>query len=246
MNHSIDENQSQIKIDIIDFLFTILKQWKILVCVVVIFAAIFYIYTELAVDKLYTSDVTVWTYSGEVTDSGLSSSQLTVAKTLVANYNQVLHSYDFLTDVAELTELNYTPKKISSMLNVSLISDTTVMKISVTSTDPAHSEKLAQTIAELSIIRLPSYYEQGKFFMIDSAKLPETPSSPNVFLNTFIGGFLGGVIFVAIVFIYCMFNDKISDGAELASRFGIPFLGSIPDQDTIKVSSSDEKERSHK
>lgn len=65
--------------------------------------------------------------------------------------------------------------------------------------------------------------------IVDRARAPEKPSSPNVILNLLFGILSGLLVALAYVFISEQIDQSIKDPAELKSKLGIAVLGSIPD-----------------
>ncbi|MXP40278.1 polysaccharide biosynthesis tyrosine autokinase [Altererythrobacter soli] len=64
--------------------------------------------------------------------------------------------------------------------------------------------------------------------IVDPAKLPERPSSPNLVLNILLSIIIGGTIGVALAIALEVIDDTISDPRELGSLLGLPLLGTIP------------------
>ena len=58
--------------------------------------------------------------------------------------------------------------------------------------------------------------------------LPDQPSSPNILLNTLIGALLGFIISCIIILLLDMLDIKIKSKEEIANKYSLPILGSIP------------------
>ncbi len=64
--------------------------------------------------------------------------------------------------------------------------------------------------------------------VVDTADVPQTPSSPKLILNLLIS-LLGGLVFGALAaFALEQMDEAIADPAEVERRLGLPLLGSVP------------------
>lgn len=64
--------------------------------------------------------------------------------------------------------------------------------------------------------------------LVDSAELPDAPSSPSLFRNLLIALFLGAALSAVVVYLREHFDDEIRSPDELEQRLGLPMLGVIP------------------
>lgn len=67
--------------------------------------------------------------------------------------------------------------------------------------------------------------------VIDEAKLPEVPSSPNLINNLLLALLVGGVLAAGSVFAVEQIADHISDPDQVEPRLGLPLLGIVPATD---------------
>lgn len=64
--------------------------------------------------------------------------------------------------------------------------------------------------------------------VVDSADIPQRPSSPRLLLNLFVSLVAGLALGVVIAFALEQMDEAISDPAEVEQRLGLPLLGSVP------------------
>lgn len=64
--------------------------------------------------------------------------------------------------------------------------------------------------------------------IVDTAQLPEVPSSPNLVVNLLISIFLGALVGSALALALEQVDQTISDPRELEAALGLPLLGAIP------------------
>jgi succinoglycan biosynthesis transport protein ExoP len=64
--------------------------------------------------------------------------------------------------------------------------------------------------------------------IVDSALVPEKPSSPNLIINLLLAGLCGGAIGIGLALLLDQADEAISDPRELAAKLKLPLLGTIP------------------
>lgn len=64
--------------------------------------------------------------------------------------------------------------------------------------------------------------------VVDSADVPQKPSSPRMFLNLAISLLAGIIVGGALAFALEQIDESIADPAEVERRLGLPLLGSVP------------------
>jgi capsular exopolysaccharide synthesis family protein len=70
--------------------------------------------------------------------------------------------------------------------------------------------------------------EKNNVTIVDAAKLPQSPSTPNLLINVILSMFAGGVLGVAAAAALEQIDEGISDPAELEEKLGLPLLGTVP------------------
>ena len=134
-----------------------------------------------------------------------------------------------MEEVKKELNLEQATSTIASMISVELEEDTRLMTISVTSTDPKLAKKIADTVREVANERLKQIMDGLEpVRSVDEAKLPTSPSYPNVEKNTMIGFILGfGLALVVVVVLYIL-DDTIKTPEDIEKRFGVSVIGAIP------------------
>ena len=119
-------------------------------------------------------------------------------------------------------------KEIRSYVSVSTIEDSIAFEVSVKTTDPKLSMDIANTIAEVAPEKIVQIVKVGGVEIIDKAKLPTAPSSPNLKLNILIGFVIGFALAFAGFLLKEMFDTTIRNENDIEKEFDFPVLGSIP------------------
>src|SRR5665647_549913 len=224
------------ELDLRKLIVILLEKWWIIVLSVILCSSVTFGIFRFMVDPVYTASTTLYVFNSEDRTSGsLTSSDLTVARSMVTTYVVLLKSDSVLSEVARQTNLGYTGAQIKDMISASSENNTEVIKVMVENTNPEHAQEIANTLLTVGTEKIVKVMKAGSVEVIDEAKLPIKPSSPNVLLNTVIGALLGLMISVMGILLVEMFDTTIKSEEDIKEMFNIPIVGVIP---TIPVSAS--------
>ena len=174
-------------------------------------------FTEFFIDQKYTAKISLYVYSDMdqlSTQSSISYNDYTASTALVKSYLAVLESDAVLDKVAEKVGLTD--------------EDTNVFYVSVTTTNPKTSQSIANAVAEVAPGEIARIIKAGGANVIDYAKEPKTPSSPNLKKNIFLGLLIAFAVSFVYFFVREAFNATITSVKDLEREFQIPVLGTIP------------------
>lgn len=68
---------------------------------------------------------------------------------------------------------------------------------------------------------------------LEDAKLPDSPSSPNIKRNVALGAVLGGFLAIVGVLVREILDDRIRRPEDIEDALGLTLLGIVPDVDKI-------------
>lgn len=226
------EDNREIEIDFRK-LFSMLKRKAIfIVLVALIGATLAGCFTNFFIKPQYTASVKMhaWSNSDNLlnSNSSITLNEYQASEMLVNTYLVVITSDTFLETVANELGNDMTSGRLKSMISCSQIQDTIAFRVSVTSTDPQQATDVANKIAEMCPKEIVRIMKVGGVEVIDYAKRPGSPSSPNIEKNILIGFLAGFAISFAIFFIKELFNTSVSDESDLMREFSIPIIGTVP------------------
>jgi capsular polysaccharide biosynthesis protein len=148
---------------------------------------------------------------------------------LVTTYSEIAKSRLVVSEIINNLNLDATVGELSSNINVSLVSNTEVIKITVTGLDRNLITEIANEAARVFEIHVAEIMQIDNIKIIDEAIVPQNPIKPRIFLNTAIAGILGLMISVFIVFLLEVIDDTIKSPHEAEIISNLPILGLIPD-----------------
>lgn len=224
-----------------EILYAVLNRIWLVVLAALIGGFGMYIYTAKFVTPMYRTSITMYVNnSSKLMDKEeiieyIASSDLATSERLVTTYVTILQSNKVLEPVCEhiKEEYDYTvsPALVRGCMSAGAINETEVFRVTISHPDPKVATIIANTIADVSPDVISEVVEGSSTKVIDRAKKPVTPYSPNVPQNTLLG--IAGGILVAIVVIGAMvlMDVRIRSEEDLTHLSDAPVLGVIPDFD---------------
>ena len=219
-------------IDLLPLIAAVLKRWWLVAWVAVLCALAAFAGTKLLVTPTYRSSFTAYVNNRAESETEqqtvLSNADLSAARSLTYTYAQIMRSRSVLEAAAEQSSLPYSYGELAKMTSTSILSNTEIIQVYVTSPNPSVSRALAEAIAQVSQEQIASIVDGSSMRIIDEPQLPADIYAPNYLKNAVIGAALGFLLAVAVIVLREIMDDRVKDEESLESRFGIAILGSVP------------------
>lgn len=187
-------------------------------------------YTRFLVTPLYQAEAKLYMVSASA-GSMINISDLQLGSQLTSDYKQLMVSRTLLEDVIEELDLDMGYGTLKGMISVSNPTDTRILNVTVTSSDPQLSCNIANELVDQAVVYLPRVMECDEPNVVERAVVPGGASSPNYASNVLFGVLLGIVICCAVILIRFLVNDTFVTADDLTRRFGAQPLASIPEAD---------------
>ena len=188
--------------------------------------------TNFFITPQYTASVILYAWSNSdnmfQNKNDVSTNDIEAAQLLINTYLATIQSESFIEKVADQVGNNVSVNQIKNMLSCSAIENTVIFRISITSTDPQQAAEIANVVAEVCPDELIRMLKVGGVEIIDYAKTPSRPSSPNIKKNILIGAAAGFIISFAFFFLKDLFDTSINNENDLKREFDIPIIGTVP------------------
>lgn len=227
-----------------DFFAIFIPKLWLIVAIAIVFAAAFGGYTMFFTDDTYTSSILLQVEKlPDDSNKSTSTTELSFARNALPTIKYYLTTEDFLDKIIEYLPANgftdeISRESIKSMVSLSVIEDTELLNIDVTSTDPELSLNIAKAYAGIVPADVMAMYKNVEVEIRNAPRTGEANSRGTV-RNTIIG-FLGGAILAVIgVFVFSMLDVTVHDRKKIEENFDLPVLGVIPKVDNPVSSKGD-------
>ena len=220
----------------IDILALLHKLWtkKLLILFTAFYFAVFsFLGTYFFIQPTYTSTTRIYVVNQATDNKNLSAEALQAGTFLTKDYKEIITSNDVLSEVIKDEKLNMTEAKLAKMISVNIPTDTRLVSISVNAKTGQDAQILANKVREVASEKIKKVTKVEDVTTLEEAKLPESPSSPNIKRNVLLGAVLGGFLAVVGVLVREILDDRVRRPEDVEDVLGMTLLGIIPDTDKI-------------
>lgn len=218
----------------IDVLYLLRKLWSrkfFIIFIALVVGTIALLGSVFLIKPKYTSTTRIYVVSR--TADGITNQDLQAGSYLVKDYQEVITSNEVLSSVIDKEKLSLTPNELSSMISVTIPTDTRVISISVEDDNAQEATTIANTVREVAAEKIKAVTKVDDVTTLEAAEVPKEPSSPNIKRNTLIGVIAGGVLAVSSIIILEVLDDRVRRPEDIEDVLGLPLLGIVPDIDKL-------------
>lgn len=146
------------EIDLVELFYVFLNRiWLLVMCLVIGGAAAF-AWTACFIKPVYKTSAELYVVSAS-NNSVVNLADLQLGSAVKSDYMELMLSRPVLEKVIENLNLNKSVKQLQKMISITNKSDTRILQITATSTDPQLATDVANELATQSIMMLPEIME---------------------------------------------------------------------------------------
>lgn len=228
--HEVVEND-EITIDLTELFAVLWARAYIIIIAGLLLALAAFAGTQLFITPKYTSTTSMYMLARSDESGAVTSGDLQTGTQLTQDYMELVKSRTVLEEVISVLNLEMEPEELSDAITTSNPDNTRILTIQVEDEDPEVAREIANAVRESASNTIQDIMEIDAVNTVEEANLPTTPSSPSVFRNTAIGGFIGIVIAMGIIVLIYVFDDTIKTPEDVENYLGLNVLTSIPIQE---------------
>lgn len=225
-------NNKEITISVGDVFKIFLKRWWIVLLAVVIAFSATYVYASSTYTEKFTSKSTIMVRNPEENLSASSSAYYyDLTKTAVNDCQILMTSRTVLYRVIDelaLDDFNITYSQLLGMISINGYTDSHVMEVSVTSSDPDLSKEIVDKLCQVGAEQIQAHIDFATARVIDEGTLNYHPSNSVNVQMAIILALLAAVVVMGIFVVIYLVDDKIRTPEDVEKRLGLSVLGSIP------------------
>ena len=227
------ENTKRVEIDVLALLH---KLWskKVFILFTAFYVAVFaFLGTYFLIQPAYTSSTRIYVANQTNDSKNISAQDLQAGTFLTKDYKEIITSNDVLSEVIKDEKLKMTEAELAKKISVNIPTDTRLISISVSAKTGQDAQLLANKVREVASEKIKNVTKVEDVTTLEDAKLPESPSSPNIKRNVLIGAVFG--VFLAVVGVLGreILDDRIRRPEDIEETLGMTLLGIVPDTDKI-------------
>ena len=200
-----------------------------IVAVAVAAALICLLVCMYALTPKYQASINMIVNARQDTTTTFTSDNFNSAKNLISTYAVIIKSNTVLNEVIDTLELDMTYGQLYSMVSVTDVDSTQIMKVTVTDTDAKRAGEIVQTIADIVPDVLVEKVEAGSCKTVSDVSINPNKVFPQTKKYVVMAGLLGAVVVCAILVLAHLLHDTVVDDEDVQKKLGLPVLGLIPE-----------------
>ena len=227
------DNTKSVEIDVLALLHKLWTKKLLILFTAFYFAAFSFLGTYFFIQPTYTSTTRIYVVNQATDNKNLSAQDLQAGTYLVNDYKEIITSNDVLSEVIKDEKLNLSEAELSKMVSVNIPTDTRLISISVKAKTGQDVQVLANKVREVASKKIKTVTKVEDVTTLEEAKLPSSPSSPNIKRNVLLGAILGGFVAIVAVLVREVLDDRIRRPEDVEDVLEMTLLGIVPDTDKI-------------
>ncbi|WP_201553206.1 capsular polysaccharide biosynthesis protein [Streptococcus salivarius] len=227
------DNAKSVEIDVLALLHKLWTKKLLILFTAFYFAAFSFLGTYFFIQPTYTSTTRIYVVNQATDNKNLSAQDLQAGTYLVNDYKEIITSNDVLSEVIKDEKLNLSEAELSKMVSVNIPTDTRLISISVKAKTGQDAQVLANKVREVASKKIKTVTKVEDVTTLEEAKLPSSPSSPNIKRNVLLGAILGGFVAIVAVLVREVLDDRIRRPEDVEDVLEMTLLGIVPDTDKI-------------
>ena len=227
------DNTKSVEIDVLALLHKLWTKKLLILFTAFYFAAFSFLGTYFFIQPTYTSTTRIYVVNQATDNKNLSAQDLQAGTYFVNDYKEIITSNDVLSEVIKDEKLNLSEAELSKMVSVNIPTDTRLISISVKAKTGQDAQVLANKVREVASKKIKTVTKVEDVTTLEEAKLPSSPSSPNIKRNVLLGAILGGFVAIVAVLVREVLDDRIRRPEDVEDVLEMTLLGIVPDTDKI-------------
>ena len=161
--------------------------------------------------------------------SEMTNNEISLNKNLVGTYTEIIKSKRVLNQVIDNLGLDYSYSKLYGNVEVSSVTNTEVIVITVTDTDKTLAKHITNEIATVFEKEIPELYNISNVNILDTAEEASAPANISVAKQSVLFIMVGLVLGLGLVFILYYFDRTVKTTEQVETKIGLPVLGTVQD-----------------
>lgn len=186
------------------------------------------IYSLVIKTPLYQSSTTVVLARESDDTQKYTQSDVLLNQNLVPTYSNIIKSRSVLRQVISKEKLDYTTDELSSLITVSSVENTEIIKVTVKNKDRELAKKIANAIVPVFSNKVKGFYNIDNVSVLDKAELASKPCNINYSKELIIYVMLGFILSSGVIFVIYYFDTTIKSTSDIEDKLKLTVLGTVP------------------
>ncbi len=199
----------------------------VVILFVVLVGILWCLYGLFIQKPMYKSSTSIVLISEAKDNSQLTYNDVSVNQNLVSTYSEIVKSKRVLGQVINNLNLNYTYGALSNNIEVSSVTGTQIIKITVTDENSKTAMKVANEIGKVFAKEIPELYNISNVNILDTAEQPSSAYNVNITKQSAISLLAGLVLGLGVVFVMYYFDRSVKNASQIEDKLKLPVLATV-------------------
>jgi non-specific protein-tyrosine kinase len=211
-------------------------RYLIVVCVMLTLAVAALI--TMRSPKIYSASITMFVSFDVVSGPGANANAVydgnLAAKERVKSYADLVGGERVAAGVIQKLSLDETPEKLAARIDGSAVTDTVLLKVSVTDRSPRRAQQIADAVGDVfsrqvTQVETPAAGQDAPVRVIvwEQAKTPSAPISPRPTINLVLGLIVGLAVGIGLAVLRFRLDTTVRLPEDVAEVVELPVLGAV-------------------
>ena len=226
------EIKSDLEVSLKEIFYELKQNWTMMAVSALLVAAVVFFYTSVLVTPKYqsTSELYVLSKSTSIT----TFSDIQIGTYMTRDYVEVVIDRPVLDMVIENLGLNLTYRQLSGMISVTNPTNTRIIEITVTDSNPDRAKLIADEMADVASAFIAEKMDQQAPSILHYAYSDGGVVSPNISRSTILGAAVGFSLAMIFIVLRYLLSDTIMSTEDVERKLGLSVLGMMPMENEIK------------
>ncbi len=217
----------ELEIDLMEIIQVLWRRAWIIAAAAVGLALIAFLYSKLLITPTYESTTRIVVLNQSNSDN-LTVNDLNLGTQLSNDYKELIRSRDVVETVIDTFRLNTTYEGLVGSISVSSPTNTRIIDITLTHTNPALAKEMVDKLREVAAVKIKDIMAVDAVNVVDEGNLPTEPAAPNVKKYTLLGFLIGAFLAMAVIVVIYLLDDTIKSSEDIEKYLKLSTLGMIP------------------
>lgn len=176
---------------------------------------------------VYKSSTSIVLISENQTGATLTYNDVSLNQNLVSTYSEIIKSRRVLNQVIDNLSLDYSYSNLSNNVEVSSVTGTQIIKISVSDRNNKTAMKIADEIAKVFAKEIPELYNISNVNILDYAEAASNAYNVNFIKQSIIYLLVGLVLGLGITFVMYYFDRSVKNISQVEEKIKLPVLATV-------------------
>lgn len=226
-----------IEVDLLEIISVLFSRFWIIFGSGLLAAAIGFVISMFVLTPTYESTTKIYILNKSESTT-VTYSDVQMGTQLTKDYAELINSRYVLEEVIRilaLSEMEY--QDLLDMVSVQTPTDTRIVSITVTDTDPQQARDIANCIREVAGEHIQNVMDIDAVNVVEEANMPTDKAGPSVPKWTLFGGVLGAFLVCVVILVHYLLDDTIKTSEDVEKYLGLSTLALIPiaaDESNVK------------